>query len=128
MIKAENALGYLGFGAGQVHREIFTVSAPFRPKAGDYPVCEATILGPWGRRMVTVRSGQTILEAAEAEGWSLPYSCRSGICTTCSGHCLEGQVDMYTQEGKMDTAATRGLTLICVGYPRTKAVTIDMGK
>ena len=58
---------------------VFTVSAP---RAGaEFPCAE----------------GQTVLEAAEAAGWSLPYSCRKGACATCEGTLVEGRVEARGQ-------------------------------
>ena len=36
--------------------------------------------------------GTTILEAAQAAGWELPYSCRKGVCSSCRGGLVSGQV------------------------------------
>jgi NAD(P)H-flavin reductase/ferredoxin len=36
--------------------------------------------------------GQTILLAAQAAGWDLPYECASGGCGTCRGQLLSGTV------------------------------------
>jgi CDP-4-dehydro-6-deoxyglucose reductase/3-phenylpropionate/trans-cinnamate dioxygenase ferredoxin reductase subunit len=41
--------------------------------------------------------GQTVLEAAEAAGWSLPYSCRKGACSTCEGTLVSGRADVRGQ-------------------------------
>jgi len=38
------------------------------------------------------QSDETILEGAEREGWLLPYSCLKGVCMTCEGTLLNGQV------------------------------------
>jgi len=35
--------------------------------------------------------GQTVLEAAESAGWSIPYSCRKGVCTSCAGGLRAGE-------------------------------------
>jgi CDP-4-dehydro-6-deoxyglucose reductase len=31
------------------------------------------------------KPGSTVLDAAEAAGWALPYSCRKGVCDSCAG-------------------------------------------
>jgi NAD(P)H-flavin reductase/ferredoxin len=36
--------------------------------------------------------GQTVLDAAEAAGWTIPYSCRRGACTSCLGTIVSGTV------------------------------------
>jgi NAD(P)H-flavin reductase/ferredoxin len=36
--------------------------------------------------------GQTVLDAAEAAGWTIPYSCRRGSCTSCLGTIVRGAV------------------------------------
>lgn len=41
--------------------------------------------------------GQSVLEAAEAAGWALPYSCRKGACSTCEGTLAEGRVEARGQ-------------------------------
>lgn len=37
-------------------------------------------------------TGQTVLDAAEAAGWAIPYSCRKGVCSSCEGVLVDGAV------------------------------------
>jgi ring-1,2-phenylacetyl-CoA epoxidase subunit PaaE len=122
MLKAENTLGFMGFTPEQVHREIFTVLEPFRPPAENFPDSRIKLDYRGRTYFFDLKKGQTILEAALNAGIELPYSCRSGVCTTCAMRCLKGKVEMYAQTGRQDTDATRGLTLTCVGYPATDEV------
>jgi CDP-4-dehydro-6-deoxyglucose reductase len=34
--------------------------------------------------------GETLLDAAERSGDSVPYSCRKGVCSTCEGGVVSG--------------------------------------
>lgn len=40
----------------------------------------------------TYEPGQTVLDAAEAAGWAIPYSCRKGVCDTCVGALRAGEL------------------------------------
>jgi ferredoxin-NADP reductase len=125
LIKAENTLGFMGYSDQQVHREIFTVRTVFRPDADRFPLSQVRLHLNGDHYQFPVEPGQHILEAAQRAGIELPYSCLSGICTTCSAQCRLGEVEMYTQEGRLDTRSTDGLVLTCVGYPRTPIVELD---
>ncbi len=58
----------------------------------------------------------TLLDLAESEGLRPVYSCRSGICQTCSTRLVSGQVD-YTEQPM--TSPGDGEALICCAYPRS---------
>jgi Na+-transporting NADH:ubiquinone oxidoreductase subunit NqrF len=64
----------------------------------------------------TVRSGQTLLEAAEEHGVGIPSSCRQGQCGTCKTQLLAGSVRMATQEGLDPDSRAPGFVLTCVGH------------
>jgi ferredoxin-NADP reductase len=64
----------------------------------------------------TVRSGQTLLEAAEESGVAIPFSCRQGQCGTCKTKLLAGNVRMDAEEGLDDDSRAQGFVLTCVGH------------
>lgn len=37
---------------------------------------------------------QNVLDAAEAAGWAIPYSCRKGICDSCVGTLTTGELEV----------------------------------
>jgi ferredoxin len=64
----------------------------------------------------TVRSGQTLLEAAEEHGVGIPSSCRQGQCGTCKTKLLAGNVRMDAEEGLDPKSRAQGFVLTCVGH------------
>ncbi|MBD1849659.1 2Fe-2S iron-sulfur cluster-binding protein [Leptolyngbya sp. FACHB-711] len=68
---------------------------------------------------LTVPENQTVLEAAQAAGLDLPYSCSAGVCTTCAAQILEGTVDQTDGMGISPALQQQGYALLCVSYPRS---------
>jgi ferredoxin-NADP reductase len=64
----------------------------------------------------SVRSGQTLLEAAEEHGIGIPSSCRQGQCGTCKTKLLAGNVQMDAEEGLDPESRAQGFVLTCVGH------------
>lgn len=67
--------------------------------------------------VVPCRDDQPILEAAEAQGLALPYSCRSAACATCAGRLIEGAVTLDEQFILGDSDLENGFTLLCSALP-----------
>ena len=63
-----------------------------------------------------VRSGQTLLQAAEEHGVGIPSFCRQGQCGTCKTKLLAGNVRMDTEEGLDPDSRAQGFVLTCVGH------------
>lgn len=58
--------------------------------------------------------GSSVLDAAEAAGWALPYSCRKGVCDSCAGALLDGEVSV--RDATVTGPADR--VLLCQARPR----------
>ena len=61
---------------------------------------------------------QTILAAARAAGYELPYSCRNGVCGSCKGSVNSGSVDLpESLAGITQQERAAGCTLFCLARP-----------
>lgn len=72
--------------------------------------------------------GQSILEAAKAAGFELPYSCRNGICGSCKGVIQEGTYSSRSDAGGVLTKRelAEGSALFCEATP-TSDVRVKVG-
>jgi CDP-4-dehydro-6-deoxyglucose reductase len=66
-----------------------------------------------------IEAHETVLEAALKHGFTLPYSCRDGVCGTCKGKVVSGQVDYGKhQESTLSEAEkAAGMALFCCAQP-----------
>lgn len=77
---------------------------------------------------VTVDPGTSILDAALDAGLDIPYSCMSGICSTCMGTCKSGNVKMAPGNilsKEQEKGVKQDKVLTCVGHPITDDVEIS---
>lgn len=73
-----------------------------------------------------VPGDKTILQQAMNNNIPLPYSCRSGMCSTCQGTCIDGEVTMSKGHILSDQDVNSGKVLTCVTYPNSEKVTIEI--
>ena len=59
-------------------------------------------------------SREFVLDAAERAGYTMPSSCRKGVCSTCEAGLLAGEVD---QRGRGRRTSADGVALMCRARP-----------
>jgi ring-1,2-phenylacetyl-CoA epoxidase subunit PaaE len=125
----EQALIEAGVSAAHVHVERFGVpgeTAP--PPIDDADAAQARIgiVLDGVRREIDFHRGQhSILDAGRAAGLDLPYSCKGGMCSTCRGKLVEGQVRMAKNYALEPHEVAAGFVLTCQSYPLTERVVIS---
>lgn len=71
------------------------------------------------------RAGETLLQAAERAGVTLPTSCRNGTCRTCMRQMRAGAVEYIIEwPGLTREEKGAGLVLPCVAQARADIVLV----
>jgi ferredoxin-NADP reductase len=110
-------LTVLGVKPERIRQESFGSALPKGPQS-ESEAAETNVEVEFTRsgKTCTVRSGQTLLQAAEEHGVGIPSFCRQGQCGTCKTRLLDGHVRMDAEEGLDPESRARGFVLTCVGH------------
>ena len=126
------ALKARGFPDAKIRIERFATSIPkhehrpAKPPEPGHTECEVTVVLDGATRTFTLEKGkESILEAGLKAGIELPYSCKSGVCSTCRAKLTAGEVDMDVNFALEDYEVARGFVLTCQSYPVTDKVAVD---
>ncbi len=101
---------------------VFFVALPWlSPRSRKGAKQEFQMLVNPGNRNVTIREGETILEAGLRAGIGLPFECRNGACGKCKCTVLHGDVDRgIFQKGAISAADNAsGKVLMCCAVPQS---------
>jgi ring-1,2-phenylacetyl-CoA epoxidase subunit PaaE len=115
---------------GAVHTELFHVEdapIPTRqlPADKDSPGATVTILLDGRASTFTMRRDERVLDAALRVRGELPYACKGGVCSTCRGRVVQGEVTMARNFALEPEELAAGYVLTCQASPVTDEVSID---
>tara|TARA_B100000965_G_scaffold401521_1_gene425553 strand:+ start:826 stop:1119 length:294 start_codon:yes stop_codon:yes gene_type:complete len=74
---------------------------------------------------IQLNEQETIMEGAERIGIDPPYSCQSGVCTTCKAKVISGEVEMENNFGLGEDEIKEGYALTCIGRPKVAGTKVD---
>jgi ring-1,2-phenylacetyl-CoA epoxidase subunit PaaE len=117
---AQFTLKWMGYGDEQIKKENFTVDfIPPPPIVNDLSIKKIILHYHQKTYHIETAFPVNILQAALDKNIRLPYSCRSGRCSSCVARCVKGKVIMSNNEVLTDKDLQNGLVLTCVGYAET---------
>lgn len=123
-------LTFMGFRNDQLHKENFVVNTDIKiaktllPQNHDP---KQVVIHAHGQEyQLSVPADQTILNYALEQGVALPYSCKGGVCGSCTVKCTNGKVWMSVNEVLTEKELAEGLVLTCVGYPASDHLTLEL--
>jgi NAD(P)H-flavin reductase/ferredoxin len=65
---------------------------------------------------------ESVLDAAQRAGLEIPFSCRKGVCGTCKGRVISGEVRAYAGDALGAAERAEGQALFCNARPRSDLV------
>jgi NAD(P)H-flavin reductase/ferredoxin len=65
---------------------------------------------------------ESVLNAAQRAGLELPFSCRKGVCGTCKGRLVSGEVRAFKGDALSTAERSTGHVLLCNTRPRSDLV------
>lgn len=89
-------------------------------------VSEVTIKHKGTTHKIKVPGNKTILQQAMSENIVLPYSCRSGMCSSCKANCSSGKISLMKGHLLPENEINNGKILTCVAYPESEEITIEI--
>jgi ring-1,2-phenylacetyl-CoA epoxidase subunit PaaE len=132
MLAIAEALKTNGLSEEQIKFELFSESQQGRlakqemaKRSEGQKGTEITVIIDGARRSFSMQKGQSVLEAALENGQEAPFSCKAGVCSTCMGKVLEGEVEMISNHALEDYEVERGYVLTCQSYPLSDTLVID---
>ena len=118
-----------GIAEDAIHVERFgvdVVPATERAPAAQGPEARVTVIADGVTRELRLATdGVSILDAARDAGLDLPFSCKSGVCSTCRARLQDGTVQMTRNFALMQSDLDAGFVLTCQAHPTSEAVTIS---
>jgi ring-1,2-phenylacetyl-CoA epoxidase subunit PaaE len=124
------ALADAGVPAEHVHVERFgdpALATQHHAEEGDAERAQVTlVIDGLARDLEFRRDDPSILEAARRIGLDVPYACKAGVCSTCKGKLLEGQVRMDRNFALTPAEVAAGFVLCCQAHPTSERVVITL--
>jgi len=131
MVTCRITLLKLGFDISQIKRETFVLPEDevdeddmTEKEVKDKNTYEVVLKLKGHEYKLAVPYYKTILHVALENKIDVPYSCRAGICSTCTATCVKGGVHMDYNEVLMDNEIAAGRVLVCTGHPTADGTTI----
>jgi ring-1,2-phenylacetyl-CoA epoxidase subunit PaaE len=124
------ALSAAGIDAAHVHVERFgdvNAASAHHVEERDADRAQVTlVIDGLGREVEFRLTDPSILDAARRAGLDVPYACKAGVCSTCKGKLLEGDVRMDRNFALTADEVAQGFVLCCQSHPLTRKVVITL--
>ncbi|MEC5395082.1 ferredoxin--NADP reductase [Bergeyella sp. RCAD1439] len=128
-----NACHRHGIPKKNIHFELFeTFNEDIFPVEVDFPLVEnLEVQFTYNGTTHTARlenNKHKILQSLSAEGFAVPFSCKSGICGSCRCRLEHGEVELLENEYLTEGEEEKGYILPCMAFALTDKITLDFDR
>lgn len=124
MEKIKEVLKENGISRDKIKLEVF--KSPVVKITGKNLMSNVTLKFEGKVHGLKVRGDKSILQQAMSDNIVIPYSCRSGMCSTCIAKCVEGEVKMIDGHFLPENDVKNGNILTCISYPVSEKIVIEL--
>lgn len=124
MEKIKEILKAGGVTREQIKLEVF--KSPVVKVSGKNLLSDVVLKHKGKTHDLKVKGNVSILKQAMSDNVVIPYSCRSGMCSTCKAKCIEGEIKMTDGHLLSDSEVASGSILTCISYPVSDKVVIEI--
>ena len=118
-----------GISPGNIQIEYFTSNQEQDTDSEETAISDdlrdITVVLDEEEHQLKLEDGEFILDGASRIGIDPPFSCQSGVCTTCKAKLLRGEVEMENNFGLGEDEIEEGFVLTCIGKPKTPGVKVS---
>ncbi|MCS0656849.1 PDR/VanB family oxidoreductase [Massilia terrae] len=111
----------LGWDKANLHREYF--AGEVVASSADQPF---EVRAARSNKVITIASGQSLLQGLAKAGIDVPRSCEQGVCGTCMTTVLEGEPDHRDLYLSDEQRASKRCILPCCSRSRTPLLVLDI--
>jgi len=133
MSNVHSSLDKIKFPLNRRYKESFTTSSSSLDLKKDKTLnteninSTVTIILDNEEHVIQVPKNDYILETALDADLNLPFSCQSGLCTSCRGRLISGEVNMEDPDGITEEEIADGYILTCISQPVSEKIKIEIG-
>lgn len=124
MEKIKEILNDNGISREKIKIEVF--KSPEIKITGKNLISDVTLKFEGNSHSLKIKGDTSILKQAMSNNIVIPYSCRSGMCSTCKAKCIEGEVKMTDGHFLSESDVEMGNILTCISYPVSEKVVIEI--
>lgn len=131
IIDIKETLTVFGVDKSKIHFELFTTPVLMQQETTEVHAAfegVSSVSAMMDGEVVSIQlatKGKSLLDALDAAGMDVPFSCKGGVCCTCKAKIIEGSARMNMNYALTDEEVKEGYILTCQAHPTSEVLKLD---